>query len=107
MSAIKSTMIIGGVFFVIRLILAIICGFYAQSVKLDSNWSYNKYVVISISFAIGALIDLGLIIGSNMKNKIFIFLWIGAQFLVGKEKLTTPGPPWLAYFLSLEKNCMN
>ena len=82
---------IGRTFFLIRLILAIIYGHYAQSVKIESNSSYKINVIISIILAVGALVDLGLLIGSVMKNKILLYIWIGAQFLVGKEKLT---PPW-------------
>ena len=80
---------IGGTFFLIRLILAIMNGLYAQSVKIESNSSYKINVIISIILAVGALLDLGLLIGSVMKNKILLYIWIGAQFLVGKEKLTT------------------
>ena len=49
---------IGGTFFLIRLILAIIYGLYAQSVKIESNSSYKINVIISIILAVGALIDL-------------------------------------------------
>ena len=78
--ALKGTVVIGGAFFLIRLILAIGYGLYAQSV----NNSYTMIVMISIILAVGALIDLGLLIGSVMENKILLYIWIGAQFLVGK-----------------------
>ena len=88
--ALKNTAVIGGAFFLIRLILAICCGlYYAQSVKIESNSSYIMNGIFSITLAVGALSDLGLMIGSVMKNKILLYVWIGAQFLVGKEKLTT------------------
>ena len=83
----KNTAVIGGAFFLIRLIFAIGYGLYAQSVKNEPNSSYKINVMISIILAVGALIDLGLLIGSVMENKILLYIWIGAQFLVGKEKL--------------------
>ena len=85
--ALKGTFFIGGTFFLIRLILAIIYGLNAQSVKIESYGSYIINVVMSIALAIGALSDLGLMIGSVMENKILLYIWIGAQFLVGNELL--------------------
>ena len=85
--ALKNTLVIGGLFFLIRLILAIGYGLYARSVKIESNSSYMLNIMISIILAVGALIDLGLLIGSVMENKILLYIWIGAQFFVGKEKL--------------------
>ena len=81
--ALNKAFYIGGTFFLIRLILAIMYGLYAQL----SNSSYKINVMISIILAVGALIDLGLLIGSVMKNKILLYIWIGAQFLVGKESM--------------------
>ena len=99
--ALKGTLVIGGLFFLIRLIFAIIYGLYAQSVKIESNSSYIINVMISIILAVGALSDLGLLIGSVMKNKILLYIWIGAQFLVGKEKLTTNwSSPYVVTFFS-------
>ena len=99
-SALKSTGVIGGAFYLIRLILAIGYGLYAQSVKN----SYTIIVMISIILALGALSDLGLMIGSVKKNKILLYIWIGAQFLVGKEKLTTPwSSPCATTFFPISK----
>ena len=86
-NALVRTVYIGGAFFLIRFILAIIYGLYAQSVKNEPNSSYKINVMISIILAVGALSDLGLLIGSVMKNKILLYIWIGAQFLVGKGSL--------------------
>ena len=102
--ALKGTFFIGGTFFLIRLILAIIYGLYAQSVKIESYGSYIINVVMSIALAIGALSDLGLMIGSVMENKILLYIWIGAQFLISKEKLTTPwSSPCVITFFSYSK----
>ena len=101
-NALMRTVYIGGAFFLIRFILAIIYGLYAaQSVKIESNWSYQINFMISIILFVGALIDLGLLIGSVIKNKILLYIWIGAQFLVGKEKLTTTcSSPYVVTFFS-------
>ena len=103
--ALKSTVVIGGAFFVIRLMLAIIYGLNAQSVKIESYGSYIINVVMSIALAIGALSDLGLMIGSVMENKILLYIWIGAQFLVGKEKVTMYQLKYLTTYSLVESVC--
>ena len=77
------TTVIGAVFLMIRIFaIGLILAIYYGPHYL-STFFFKIYI---ISLVVGALIDLGLIIGSVMKNKILLlYIWIGAQFFVGKK----------------------
>ena len=57
---------------------------------IDDGCSIYRAIFImtmffSILCGLGALIDIGLIVGSALKNKTLIYIWIAAQIPLGKD----------------------
>ena len=46
---------------------------------------YITTMFFSVLCGLGALIDIGLIVGSALKNKILIYIWIAAQIPLGED----------------------
>ena len=83
-SAIKTTILIGKVFFIMRLSLGLITGIiFISSFKDLSTVQFIEFIIIGISLIFGAITDLFLIYGAKKKKTMPIHFWNYAQFFVG------------------------
>ena len=83
-SAIKSTILIGKVFFIMRLSIGLIAGIIFISKYNDlSAVQFIELIIIGMSLIFGALTDLFLIYGAKNKKTMPIHFWNYAQFFVG------------------------
>ena len=83
-SAIKTTILFGKVFFVMRLSLGLITGIiFISSFKDLSTVQFIEFIIIGISLIFGAITDLFLIYGAKKKKTMPIHFWNYAQFFVG------------------------
>ena len=83
-SAIKTTILIGKVFFIMRLSIGLIAGIIFISKFNDlSTVQFIELIIIGMSLIFGALTDLFLIYGAKKKKTMPIHFWNYAQFFVG------------------------
>ena len=83
-SAIKTTILIGKVFFIMRLSIGLIAGIIFVSNFNDlSTVQFIELMIIGMSLIFGALTDLFLIYGAKKKKTMPIHFWNYAQFFVG------------------------
>ena len=83
-SAIKTTILIGKVFFIMRFSIGLIAGIiFISKFKDLSTAHFIELIIIGMSLIFGALIDLFLIYGAKKKKTMPIHFWNYAQFFVG------------------------
>ena len=94
MGYLKTLQIIGAVFFVGRLVLTGLSGYYAwcNNILLHdaTGWEYGDIqmyyalsIAVTITFALGAITDLILIMGAKYKSKGAIYFWSITNILLG------------------------
>jgi hypothetical protein len=83
-SAIKTIILIGKVFFIMRLSIGLIAGILFMLKFNDlSTVQFIELIIIGISLIFGSLTDLFLIYGAKTKKTMPIHFWNYAQFFVG------------------------